>query len=100
MIYNVSVKICHGTNECPEEEHVKLILEAGILALVTHRNILKLVGICFDILPSILVTEYMVGGDLKTYLRMCSLPSSDSINSIVPVSVYSSMLRSNFSGRS
>ena len=79
----VAVKICHDTTECPEEEHVKLILEAGILALVSHKNILKLVGICFDKIPSIMVTEYMIGGDLKTYLRMSS--SNTSMHSITPV---------------
>jgi serine/threonine protein kinase len=48
-----------------------LFIEALVLQAVYHPNVLKLVGICTDALPFLVLTELMVNGDLKSYLRLC-----------------------------
>jgi serine/threonine protein kinase len=48
-----------------------LCTEGLVLHAVQHPNILKLVGICTDSLPFLIVTELMSNGDLKSYLRLC-----------------------------
>lgn len=54
-----------------EEEIDKFIAESGIMVNFDHPNILRLVGICFnmeDNLPAI-VLPYMANGDLRSFLR-------------------------------
>jgi hypothetical protein len=48
-----------------------LFIEALVLHSVHHPHILGLVGFCTDTLPFLVVTELMVNGDLKQYLRAC-----------------------------
>jgi serine/threonine protein kinase len=48
-----------------------LCTEGLLLHAVQHPNILKLIGICTDSLPFLIVTELMSNGDLKSYLRLC-----------------------------
>ena len=63
----VVVKLCN--ENCPVEEHVKLLLEAVMLAASVHPNIVRLIGINFDRKPALMVLEYLQNGDLKTFLR-------------------------------
>jgi hypothetical protein len=48
-----------------------LFIEGLVLHAVHHPNILTLLGVCTDTLPFLLITELMVNGDLKSYLRAC-----------------------------
>jgi len=48
-----------------------LFIEGLVLHAVQHKHILALFGTCTASLPFLLVTELMVNGDLKTFLRMC-----------------------------
>ena len=48
-----------------------LLVESLVLHALEHPHILGLVGICTTTLPFYMVTELMVNGDLKTYLRAC-----------------------------
>jgi serine/threonine protein kinase len=50
-----------------------LCTEGLVLHAVQHPNILKLIGICTDSLPFLIVTELMSNGDLKSYLRLCTV---------------------------
>ena len=43
--------------------------QGALLSSVVHPKILRLAGVCFDVLPYLVITEYMRNGDLKTYLR-------------------------------
>eukprot|EP00729_Bicosta_minor_P009053 gene9053-11123_t len=48
-----------------------LLIEALVLHSLKHEHILKLVGISTASMPFLIVTEMMVNGDLKTFLRAC-----------------------------
>lgn len=53
------------------EEVEKFIKESAIMLDFNHRNILNLMGVCFnteDNLPAI-VLPYMTNGDLRTFLK-------------------------------
>jgi tRNA A-37 threonylcarbamoyl transferase component Bud32 len=63
----VAVKLCK--ENCPVEEHVKLLLEAVMLAASVHLNIVRLIGVICDRKPAFMVLEYLQNGDLKTFLR-------------------------------
>ncbi len=54
-----------------KDEIDKFIAESGIMVNFDHPNILRLVGVCFnmeDNLPAI-VLPYMANGDLRSFLR-------------------------------
>lgn len=50
------------------EEKVDFLSEADMMKRFEHRNIVKLLGVCTRTEPVYTVMEYMLYGDLKTYL--------------------------------
>lgn len=42
-----------------------------IFSKFRHENICELKGVCFDVMPRLIVLELLAGGDLKSFLREC-----------------------------
>ncbi|KAL0106639.1 hypothetical protein PUN28_015294 [Cardiocondyla obscurior] len=63
----VAVKTCKVT--LPDEQKRKFLQEGRILKQYDHRNIVKLIGICVQKQPIMIVMELVPGGSLLTYLR-------------------------------
>lgn len=47
------------------------LVEAHVQAAIRCDNIVRVIGIVADALPMMLITEHLIGGDLKTYVRSC-----------------------------
>ncbi len=43
---------------------------------LAHENVIRLLGVCFQTEPLLIVLEYMANGDLKTFLRRANDPES------------------------
>ncbi|XP_063987562.1 tyrosine-protein kinase Fer isoform X2 [Diachasmimorpha longicaudata] len=63
----VAVKTCKVT--LPDEQKRKFLQEGRILKQYDHPNIVKLIGICVQKQPIMIVMELVAGGSLLTYLR-------------------------------
>ncbi|XP_008551388.1 tyrosine-protein kinase Fer isoform X1 [Microplitis demolitor] len=63
----VAVKTCKLT--LPDEQKRKFLQEGRILKQYDHPNIVKLIGICVQKQPIMIVMELVPGGSLLTYLR-------------------------------
>ncbi|XP_024085971.1 tyrosine-protein kinase Fer isoform X2 [Cimex lectularius] len=63
----VAVKTCRIT--VAEEHKRKFLQEGRILKQYDHPNIVKLIGICVQKQPIMIVMELVVGGSLLTHLR-------------------------------
>ncbi|XP_008203475.1 tyrosine-protein kinase Fer isoform X2 [Nasonia vitripennis] len=63
----VAVKTCKVT--LPDEQKKKFLQEGRILKQYDHPNIVKLIGICVQKQPIMIVMELVPGGSLQTYLR-------------------------------
>ncbi|XP_067015330.2 tyrosine-protein kinase Fer isoform X2 [Anabrus simplex] len=63
----VAVKTCRIT--LPEEHKKKFLQEGRILKQYDHPNIVKLIGICVQKQPIMIVMELVPGGSLLTFLR-------------------------------
>ncbi|XP_022207517.2 tyrosine-protein kinase Fer isoform X2 [Nilaparvata lugens] len=63
----VAVKTCRMT--VPDEHKRKFLQEGRILKQYDHPNIVKLIGICVQKQPIMIVMEHVVGGSLLTFLR-------------------------------
>ncbi|XP_076252921.1 tyrosine-protein kinase Fer isoform X1 [Rhynchophorus ferrugineus] len=63
----VAVKTCRVT--LPEEHKKKFLQEGRILKQYDHPNIVKLIGICVQKQPIMIVMELVPGGSLLTFLR-------------------------------
>ncbi|XP_048512678.1 tyrosine-protein kinase Fer isoform X4 [Athalia rosae] len=64
---DVAVKTCKIT--LPDEQKKKFLQEGRILKQYDHPNIVKLIGICVQKQPIMIVMELVPGGSLLTYLR-------------------------------
>ena len=53
----------------PESQQEQFEREARLLVALHHRNIVKVLAVCFASQPHMIVLEYMEGGDLKSYLE-------------------------------
>ncbi|KAG5673688.1 hypothetical protein PVAND_003712 [Polypedilum vanderplanki] len=63
----VAVKTCKMT--LPEEQKKKFLQEGRILKQYDHPNIVKLIGICVQKQPIMIVMELVEGGSLLMFLR-------------------------------
>ncbi|XP_050101723.1 tyrosine-protein kinase Fer isoform X3 [Anopheles aquasalis] len=63
----VAVKTCRMT--LPEEQKRKFLQEGRILKQYDHPNIVKLIGICVQKQPIMIVMELVAGGSLLMFLR-------------------------------
>ncbi|CAB0038186.1 unnamed protein product [Trichogramma brassicae] len=63
----VAVKTCKMT--LPDEQKRKFLQEGRILKQYDHPNIVKLIGICVQKQPIMIVMELVSGGSLLAYLR-------------------------------
>lgn len=60
------------------QEKTEFLQEARLMNNFQHKNVLKLLGVCLDTDPPLLVLELMEAGDLLSYLRESrSLPPTD-----------------------
>ena len=50
------------------EEKIDFLSEADMMKRFDHRNVVKLLGVCTRNEPVYTVMEFMLYGDLKTYL--------------------------------
>ncbi|XP_062557780.1 tyrosine-protein kinase Fer isoform X2 [Armigeres subalbatus] len=64
---SVAVKTCRMT--LPEEQKRKFLQEGRILKQYDHPNIVKLIGICVQKQPIMIVMELVSGGSLLMFLR-------------------------------
>jgi hypothetical protein len=51
--------------------------EAKLLSALNHRNIVRVIGVCFATEPHLIVLEFMSGGDLKGFLEKHSAELAD-----------------------
>jgi hypothetical protein len=58
-------------NETDASVDEALLIEGLVLHAVHHPRVLGLVGVSTTRLPFMIITELMVNGDLKAYLRAC-----------------------------
>ena len=68
------------------EEIEDFIAESAIMLDFNHPNILRLVGVCFDMedkLP-LIVLPYMANGDLRSYLKSKRSKSSSTSDETMP----------------
>ncbi|XP_070166803.1 protein sevenless-like isoform X2 [Polyergus mexicanus] len=65
----MSVAIKTLRKNASTREKIKLLQEAKLMSQLRHKHILKLLGVCFDTDPPLLVLELMEAGDLLNYLR-------------------------------
>lgn len=63
----MAVKTCRMT--LPEEQKRKFLQEGRILKQYDHPNIVKLIGICVQKQPIMIVMELVPGGSLLSFLR-------------------------------
>lgn len=63
----VAVKTCKV--QIPDEHKKKFLQEGRILKQYDHPNIVKLIGICVQKQPIMIVMELVPGGSLLTFLR-------------------------------
>lgn len=63
----VAVKTCKVT--LPDEQKKKFLQEGRILKQYDHPNVVKLIGICVQKQPIMIVMELVPGGSLLTYLK-------------------------------
>lgn len=64
---DVAVKTCRMT--LPDEQKRKFLQEGRILKQYDHPNIVKLIGICVQKQPTMIVMELVAGGSLLNFLR-------------------------------
>jgi tRNA A-37 threonylcarbamoyl transferase component Bud32 len=50
------------------EEEARFLIECRLMAKLQHPNLVRLVGMCIDTTPFMLVLEHMAGGDLHSQL--------------------------------
>ena len=55
------------------EEKIDFLSEADMMKRFDHRNVVKLLGVCTRNEPVYTVMEFMLYGDLKTYLMARSV---------------------------
>ncbi|XP_043279081.1 proto-oncogene tyrosine-protein kinase ROS isoform X3 [Venturia canescens] len=61
------------------QEKTEFLQEAQLMSHFRHKHVLRLLGVCLDTDPPLLVLELMEAGDLLSYLRASrSLPPTDS----------------------
>ncbi|KAK9688404.1 Protein tyrosine and serine/threonine kinase, partial [Popillia japonica] len=72
----VAVKTCRVT--LPDEHKKKFLQEGRILKQYDHPNIVKLIGICVQKQPIMIVMELVPGGSLLTFLRKKATTLTDS----------------------
>ena len=53
------------------EEKIDFLSEAEMMKRFDHKNIVKLLGVCTRNEPVYTVMEFMLYGDLKTYVDEC-----------------------------
>ena len=63
----VAVKTCHIT--LPDTQKRKFLQEGRILKQYDHPNIVRLIGICVQKQPIMIVMELVEGGSLLNFLR-------------------------------
>ena len=63
---SVAVKMLKVSNVITQQAFVS---EAERLQTLTHRNVVKIIGVCLRSEPLLIVMEHMEKRDLKTYLR-------------------------------
>lgn len=72
-------------NTSPQNQRNNFLKEANIMkSFVECHHIVKLIGIVSIENPVLVLMEYMVNGDLKTYLRHNRLDSEENPNPLVP----------------
>uniref|UniRef100_A0AC35FXV0 Protein kinase domain-containing protein n=1 Tax=Panagrolaimus sp. PS1159 TaxID=55785 RepID=A0AC35FXV0_9BILA len=87
----VSVAIKTLKDENNKENQTKFVKEAILMNNFDHPNIVKLLGVCFQDVPHLLIIELMEGGDLLKFLRSCrpmdTAPSQLSLNEIFSIMI-------------
>jgi hypothetical protein len=66
--------VCVAVKECSEdcatqEDMQNFVREADLMKRIDHPKVLRLLGVCMQDHPLLLITEVMQNGDLKEYLR-------------------------------
>uniref|UniRef100_A0A0N4ZIK1 receptor protein-tyrosine kinase n=1 Tax=Parastrongyloides trichosuri TaxID=131310 RepID=A0A0N4ZIK1_PARTI len=74
-----------------EDDRIKFLKEAILMNNFDHRNIVKLLGVCFDNDTNFLLIELMEGGDLLKFLRDSrpadGVPSKLSLKELISIMV-------------
>ena len=61
-------KLRDSVDKKVESEFMK---EVYVMSKLTHENVVRLLGVCNDISPLLMVLEYMENGDLNQFLKGC-----------------------------
>ena len=75
----IAVKLSESTEA---QAQVQVLLEAHVLHLLRHEHIVSLVAVVTTQVPVLVCTEYMPGGDLKTFLRACR-PTNETVKVVL-----------------
>lgn len=63
----VAVKLLNSSLDM--QDQVTFVQEALRMRYISHRHIVRLLGVCFKTVPGFIVLEHMAKGDLKAYLQ-------------------------------
>lgn len=80
----VAVKTLHA--DSGKDELTKFLMEARLMSLLSHPNLLELVAVCTKETPFYLVTEFMSKGDLRQFLRDCRPSNGSASKNLIKVS--------------
>jgi serine/threonine protein kinase len=79
------VQMCNISDADANQQGIKqFCAEALLMGGLQHPNILRIHHMVADSLPMMVVTEYMVGGELQLYLRSCR-PTSKTCKEVLRV---------------
>lgn len=66
--HSIKVAVKTLTDERSRMTELDFIQEAHNMSMVEHRNIVKLIGVCFEEKPFYIIMELLQGGNLKNFL--------------------------------
>lgn len=78
----VAIKMCNVSHSTVEDK-MRFLAEAQIMkrfSKPSHRNVIRLLGVCTQAFPLIIITELAGRGDLKRFLRQCRPDTLDRID--------------------
>ncbi|PAV75250.1 hypothetical protein WR25_17691 [Diploscapter pachys] len=75
----ITVKKLHPNHTA--QEKMNFLKEAILMNNFDHPSIVKLLGVCLNTIPELLITEYMDCGDLLTFLRS-SVPTDSTASEV------------------
>jgi serine/threonine protein kinase len=77
-------KFCGAGADYDRDQAILFAAETFLAGALHHPNILPIVGAALHTIPMLVLTEHMVNGDLKSYLRACRSTSKTAKEKLRP----------------